>query len=282
MKPVDPIDVIDLFADERDHLVRLLSALSEEEWGRPTVCPGWSVKDVALHLLGVDIGNLSTRQDTFFDPNARGPDGASWTDLVAFLNSFNQSWVEAARRISPRLLCELLAFTGPIAAAYFRSLDLHALGGAVSWAGSAPAPVWLDVAREYTERWVHQQQIRDALHRPGLADPRYLAPVLAAFVHGLPHALAPVTAAPGTRVRLIISGPAGGAWIALRTEEAWVLGQDEGTTAVATAATVTIEQDAAWRLWTRGITRDEALRHMRLEGDRTLANRVLDMVSIIA
>jgi hypothetical protein len=46
-------------------------------------------------------------------------------------------------------------------------LDLDATGGPVEWAtGSDPAPVWLDVAREYMERYVHQQQIRDATGRP--------------------------------------------------------------------------------------------------------------------
>ncbi len=30
-----------------------------------------------------------------------------------------------------------------------------------------PAPVWLDLAREHTEGRTHQQQIRDAVGRPG-------------------------------------------------------------------------------------------------------------------
>jgi hypothetical protein len=139
--------------------------------------------------------------------------------------------------------------------------------------------VWLDVAREYTERWVHQQQIRDALGRPGLKERWYVAPVLAAFVHGLPRALSTVAAPTGTRVRLVIGGPTGGTWLALHTDEAWVLAQDEEGPA---AATVTLDQETAWRLFTKGITRDVALQHARLEGDRRLAERVLDTVSIIA
>ena len=279
MKAVDPIDVVDLFAGERDALLRLLAPLSDAEWATPTVCPGWTVKDVALHLLGVDMANLSRRRDGFRAPATQGPSGPTHADLVAFLTCFNESWVEATRRLSPRLLCELLAFTGPAIDAYYRSLDLSTLGEPVSWAGPQPAPVWLDVAREYTERWVHQQQIRDALQRPGLTEPRYVAPVLAAFVHGLPRALSPAAAPTGTRVRLRINGPAGSAWLALRTDEGWVLGQDEEGPA---AATVTLDQEAAWRLFTKGITRDVALRHARLEGDRSLADRVLDTVSIIA
>ena len=67
--------------------------------------------------------------------------------------------------------------------------------------------------------------------------------------------------------------------MAMRTDGGWVLGQDCGT---ATDATVTIDQDVAWRLFTRGMARDEAVRRVRLKGDRDLAARVLELVSIIA
>lgn len=42
---------------------------------------------------------------------------------MAFLNEWNAQWVAAARRMSPHVLCELLAFTGPQIAQYFASLD---------------------------------------------------------------------------------------------------------------------------------------------------------------
>jgi hypothetical protein len=60
----------------------------------------------------------------------------------------------------------------------------------VSWVGPDPVPNWLDVAREYTERWTHQQQARDAVGMPGLREPTFMAPVLATFVHALPQAFA--------------------------------------------------------------------------------------------
>ncbi|HLI07692.1 MAG TPA: maleylpyruvate isomerase N-terminal domain-containing protein [Ktedonobacteraceae bacterium] len=43
-----------LFPAERKQLLLLLSQLDESEWHRPTICPGWTVKDIALHLLGDD------------------------------------------------------------------------------------------------------------------------------------------------------------------------------------------------------------------------------------
>jgi uncharacterized protein (TIGR03083 family) len=273
--PPEPIDVVDLFPEVLDSLIALLSSLTEEEWQAPTICPGWSVKDVALHLLGVDLGNLSVRRDGWSDPWWQ----TAGADLVASLNRWNEDWVVAARRISSRLLCELLAFTGDAAARYYASLDPGAMGGPVSWAGPDPAPVWLDVAREYTERWVHQQQIRDAVNQPGLKESRYLAPVLAAFVHALPHALRGVPAPIDTVVRLIITGAAGGRWLAIRTLDRWMLGQDSGQTA---QTTVTIDQDIAWRLWTRGIAPQDASVKMQVAGNQELAAAVLHMVSIIA
>ena len=50
--------------------------------------------------------------------------------------------MRAARRISPALLRELMAVTGPPVAAYFASLDPSALGDPISWAGPEPAPAF--------------------------------------------------------------------------------------------------------------------------------------------
>ena len=283
MQPLEPVAVVELFPEVRRHLLTLLAGLSDEQWRAPTVCAGWSVKDVALHLLGGDIANLSRRRDRLQDAlNAFVPPGADLSDqgtLVAALNRWNEAWVQAARRISPRLLGELLAVTGDALHAYYRTLDLTALGGPVSWAGPEPAPVWLDIAREYTEQWTHQAQIRDALGQPGLDEPRLFAPVLATFMHALPHTLRDAAAPPGTCLRVVITGAAGGEWLALRLADRWVLGRDAARPA---AATVTLDQDTAWRLFTRGLTRAAALQAVGLTGDTALAGRVLDMVSIIA
>lgn len=272
--PPPPIDVLDLFPELQAHLLRLLSGLTEEEWSRSTVCSGWSVKDIALHMLGVNLGNLSDRRDQCEDPWWRTASSGTIGDLT----TWNAQWVVAARRISPRLLCELLGFTGDAVSRYYASLDLTAIGNSVWWAGPAPAPVWLDVAREYTERWVHQQQIRDAVGQPGLTEARYLAPVLAAFVHALPRALHSVSAPEGTLIRLVVVGDAGHQWVAVRGDDHWTLSEDRGGVA---GATVTIEQDTAWRLWTRGIGVDEARWLIHAEGNPELAERVLEMVSIM-
>jgi len=281
MKPPDPVFVVDLFPEERESLLDVLCWLTDSEWNHPTACPGWSVKDVALHLLGVDLANLSRRRDGFLDLSLVGSDTdlANYDQLVRYLNRFNALWVEGARRISNRLLCDLLRFTGDATAEYFGSLNLAMLGEPVSWAGPDPAPVWLDVAREYTERWVHQQQIRESVDQPGLKCRRWFAPVLATFVRALPHTLRETEASDGTCLRLVITGEAGGEWFAIRSHGVWLLRQEVES---APEATVTMDQEIAWRLFTRGMAKDFALQTVTLEGNLSLAERVLDMVSIIA
>lgn len=276
MKTPAPILVAELFPEVRQHLLSLLGGLTAEDWLRPTAAKKWNVKDVALHLLGGDIGNLSRRRDAYVAPGAAI---SGWDDLVVFINGLNESWVTAARRMSPRVLCDLLAHIGAQVDAYFLSLDPFALGGEVSWAGSERAPVWLDVAREYTERWHHQQQIRDATGRPGLYEPRLFFPVLDAFVRALPHTFRVVDAAEGTTVQLTIPGPAGGEWALQRSAGSWALLAGRSPEA---AGEVILAAEDAWKIFTRGIRGDEAMRCAKISGNRALAGKVLEMVSVIA
>src|SRR5215471_17422509 len=202
MRPVTPILTAELFPLIRVELLSLLNGLSEEEWGKPTAAGTWDVKGVALHILGGDIGNLSRRRDGY----SLAADLSSYEKLVTFVNRINASWVEAGQRISARLLIDLLEHVGRQADEYFTALDQFAMGGPVSWAGNQPMPAWFDVAREYTERWHHQQQIRDAAGRPGLYERRLFEPVMDTFVRALPHTFREVRAVEGTAVRLTLTG----------------------------------------------------------------------------
>lgn len=281
MQPLEPVIVLDLFPLERQQLLEFLSELTEEDWNKPTICAGWTVKDIALHLLGDDIGLLSRKRDGFDYLTSMGNPAAldSWDELVSYINARNDVWVQATRRMSSQLLCRLLALIGEELHQYFASLDPYAVGDAVSWAGLTPAPVWLDIAREYTERWVHQQQMRDAVNRPGLKDPRFFAPILDTFVHALPHTYKDVQAKDGIVIQLTISGTSGGNWCLRRKQQQWKLGKASTSEP---DATVIIDQESAWRLFTRGMSENEILPHVTIEGNQQLGLHVLHAVSIIA
>jgi uncharacterized protein (TIGR03083 family) len=268
--------VVDLFPAERAALLELLQGLSPEAWAWPTVCAGWSVKDIALHVWGDDVGLLSRTADFRFPA---GNDFADWAAVLAFINEANDLWVRATRRLNPALLGKYLALSGAEVAQFLATVDLFALGEPVSWAGPEPAPVWFDVAREYTERWLHQQHIRDAVARPGLKSRRWFGPVLDTFVRALPHTFRLVSAAPDTTVQLTISGEAGGVWSLRRAEAGWQLFQGE---APAPTATISMDQEVAWRCFSKGLSPAEAEARSTFSGDRSLGRKVLETVSIIA
>jgi uncharacterized protein (TIGR03083 family) len=283
MRPKNPlansIPTLHLFPGERAALLDLLESLTPEEWARSTVCAGWSVQDIAAHLLADDVGRLSGGRDDHDNPDfAAGLDISTLPGLIAAIDRQTALWVEAMRRVSPRVLIDLLRLTGEQTASYFATLDLAAIGGPVDWVGPEPAPVWLDLAREYTERWVHQQQIRDAVKRPGLQEPAWFAPVLAAFVLALPRALG-TAGTPGETVLLTITGEAGGQWLARRDATGWKIAPARED---APTAAVTLDQDSAWRLFTRGMTPQQARQVATLAGDPVLAARTLETVSILA
>lgn len=271
----EPVIVATLFPEIHGELVALLKSLSANDWQKSTVCSNWSVKDVALHLLGGEIGNLSRRRDG----NVSKASINNWNELVTFINDWNQSWVSAADRISPRLLIDLLELVGSQMCEYFQGLDPFSMGGAVSWVGSEPAPVWLDLAREYTERWHHQQHIRDAVGKPGLKQPKYFSPVLESFIRALPRTYHETIADENTSVTVTITGQSGGRWSILRKDMDWNL--YSGAPAEPNAEVI-IDQEIAWRLFTRGISQNLAREQAIIKGNHTLGPKVLEMVSIIA
>lgn len=270
-----PIMTAHLIPELLDALIRLLSGLDDADWSAPTVCAPWSVKDVALHLLGVEIGNLSARRDG----HRLGGPITDWDELVQQVNTWNQEWVGVARRISAALLVELLGFVGGQANRYFQSLEPFEIRGPISWAGPERRPVWLDIAREYTERWHHQQHIRDAVGRTGMKEKRYLHPTLATLVWAMPHAFRGAKAPLGTRVTLTLMGDSGGSWTIVREARGWRVYQGRKQDP---DGMIALDQDVAWRFFTKGIPPDAVRRQTLIEGDRALVEPFFGMVSIIA
>ncbi|NJL95360.1 MAG: hypothetical protein HC915_17385 [Anaerolineae bacterium] len=105
LREPEPVKTAHLLTPMRKELIKVLRDLREPEWRYPTACAGWTVKDVALHLLGDDIGLLSRRRDGFSHTQT---DFEHFEELVAFINLQNDIWLRAARRISPELLLNLL------------------------------------------------------------------------------------------------------------------------------------------------------------------------------
>ncbi|MFD6097025.1 maleylpyruvate isomerase family mycothiol-dependent enzyme [Nocardiopsis flavescens] len=267
------IDVRSRFAAERAALLSLLHSLEPGDW-EATAVPGWSVRDLAAHLLGDDYGRLAGRRDG----HRPGPGPEPGATVAQTVHRENARWVDGTRRISPAALTGTLELTGRWVADLWRDTDLHAPSLGVPWAGVDPAPAWFDCARELTEYWTHRQQIRLAAGLPADLSPEAAGPVLDTFLRALPYTLRDTAAVPGTRARVVVDGPAGGVWTVVRAGGGWA--HDRAAAAEA-AATVRMDADTAWLLCTRGIGPGEAAGRSVLTGDRALAAACRRIVSIL-
>lgn len=125
------VDLSDVAAEERRDLADYLDTLIEPEWEQPSLCPGWSVRDVVGHIASYDV--------------------LSWPAVVALfarsgfsLDRCNQVGVEQSRRLPTE---ELVA-----------RLRAHAVPrGVTTLFGCAIA---------LTDGLIHHQDIRRALGNP--------------------------------------------------------------------------------------------------------------------
>jgi uncharacterized protein (TIGR03083 family) len=285
VRPVEPIHTAHLFPDLHAELMTLLRGLAPADWSRTTWAAPWTVKDVVAHLLDGQIRKLSICRDglSLFPAGALRP---GYDDLLRMLDGLNAEWVSAARRIGPKLLIDLLAVVGPQDAAYLGSLDPHAPAMFnVAWAGEETSSNWFDIGREYTERWHHQQQIREAIGAPGLTTRRWLHPVLDVSMRALPYTYRDVHAAEGQAIVFTITGEAGGTWSLVRQSSgrtgagAWHLHTGEAPVPV---ARVTMSDDTAWRLFFTARKDAGLLAAIHVDGDRGLGSVVTKALALMA
>lgn len=274
-----PISTLPLFPKLHQLLLAFLRNLEPADWHKATIVPGWTIKDIAAHLLDGNIRTLSMSRDQFFGETP-GPI-ESYGDLVAYLNRLNADWVKAFKRVSPTVLIELLESTGVQYNAYLATLaPMTPALFSVAWAGEEQSLNWFHIAREYTEKWHHQQQMRLAVGQEAvLYVPDLYLPHLETSMRALPHHYRNVLAENGTVLAFVVRGVLGASWYLERKETSWTLSKRVDTKP---SSIVTIDGAIAWRLFTKGIAKEEALKQIEIEGDERLGTVVLSMLAVMA
>lgn len=270
-----PADYAGLFAVERGRLTELLAGLQPGDWQRPSPSPGWTVLGLCCHLIGDDLGLLARHRDGYHGTPAHP--GAAEGEFIAWLDELQAEWVRAARRLSPRLVTELLAWTGPQLAETFRAQDPQARTASVSWAGPGPHPAWLDQARELSEYWIHRQQLRQALGRPSDLRADLAGPVLDGLAWAWPYRLAQGPAHLGDTATIRLTGPVTRTWHLTAAPAGW---QFTGQPGARLAASLTMSTEQAWRLLTNNLsTASQA--DLTTAGDTAITRILLNTRAII-
>jgi uncharacterized protein (TIGR03083 family) len=173
--------------------------LSATEWALPTECPGWDVKDQLSHLIGIERSLMGEPA-----PHWDGPLGEHVKNDFA---ASNEAWI-AVRRPFPgaTVRAEFVDVTGTrLGQLGERTEDEWAV---VGWspAGEVPYAVFMEV-RAF-DSWVHEQDARRALDRPGGSGNRASAISLDRVQGAMPFVVGKKAGCvDGTAVRFDISGP---------------------------------------------------------------------------
>ena len=273
--PSEPVqDYAGLFTLERDRLNGLLAGLQGADWERPSPCPGWTVLGLCCHLVGDDLGLLARERDGHY--GTPGPAGSE-AGFAAWLDDLQADWVRAARRLSPRLVTDLLRWAGPQITAMFAGQDVRARTVSVSWAWSDLVPAWLGQAREVSEYWIHRQQILQALGRPSDLRADLAGPVLDGLRWAYPYRLAQAPAPSGDTVSIAVTGPLSRTWHLVATDAGWEFAGQPGPRVTATLAMST---EQAWRLLTNNLPA-AAQADLAVSGDDAITALLLRTRAII-
>lgn len=180
--------------------VALLRQLETGDWAKPTDLPGWNVRYIAAHLAHLEselAGNPQKRVDVPEAPHIKSPMSvltesgplarADWTtdQIIDEIESSAAMRADALRAMMP--------------------LDPTAPGD-----GFAAVVGWdwaTLLSNRVIDQWMHQQDIRRAVDKPGgLAGPGG-AHALAVFSRSIPYVVGKrVSPPPGTTVVLDVSG----------------------------------------------------------------------------
>lgn len=279
MEQAIPIPTLHLFPVLDKMLIELLASLSPEEWNKQTVAHLWTVKDIAAHLLDGNVRCISLLNG-YEGPPPSNPIN-SYQDLINFLNELNATWVSAYKRVSPQLLVQQLESTGKPYLEYLQSLKpFEQAKFSVAWAGEETSLNWFHVAREYTEKWHHQQQIRDAVGKPGIITKELFLPCMDTFMYALPHTYRDVVEDEGTVIKISISGETGDDWYLQKGTDKWNLLKSIASDT--TTSEVVFDPDTAWRLFTKAIKPQAAMDNSTIKGNINLGKTVFNTIAVMA
>jgi uncharacterized protein (TIGR03083 family) len=165
LSTLDRSTLMRLAATEYDRFANMLATLSEHDWNQPTDCPGWDVRTMASHVLGMAEMAASMRQGVSQAIRAKKRGGV-------FIDALTAVQVEARTNMSAQQLIDRLRLVGPRAAQARRRIPAVVRNRRLP----IPQPVG-GVDEDWTigyltdtiltrDTWMHRIDISRATHRP--------------------------------------------------------------------------------------------------------------------
>lgn len=200
MITVDRDHAMAVLDEQFDAVLALAEGLAPGEWDLATACPGWSVKDNVAHVVSVEAMLLGRPI----------PEVALPEDLPHVRNDFgrvNEQWIESYRgRSTTAVLADLREIIAERRAALagMKQADFDA----ESFTPAGPDSYGRFMRIRVMDMWMHEQDIREAVGRPGHEDGEAPQAALDEMTAALGFVVGKRAAAPqGSRVRFELTGP---------------------------------------------------------------------------
>jgi uncharacterized protein (TIGR03083 family) len=241
-------------------LAELGAGLTDEDWDRPTACPGWPVSAHYAHVIGTEsmlLGRPNPEVDTGRPEHVRNDIG-----------SFNEAWVVTLAHV-PRL--EVLAQLAEVTDARRKAL-------ASMDEENFSEPSWTPVGQADYRRfmqirvfdcWVHEQDVRDVVGQPGHGTGPVAEQAVDEIARALGYIVGKRAAAPeGSSVTFELTGPL------IRSLHVVVEGRARVVDHLDAPAGVTVTMGSD--LFTRLACGRLEPGPVRLTGDQELGRRIVD------
>ena len=248
---------------ELERFLALVTALSDDEWEKPTACTLWNVRQILAHVTGAAASYARwsefKRQNSF---KAQRPYRASG---LSFLESLNQIQVDDRTSATPEALIDELQTVGPRAIATRTRLPvlLRVIRVPLPALGIVPVGYLTDLI--YTrDMWMHRLDLCRATQREMVLTPEHDGRIVALVMRDVAKKLAATLRKKSIAYHL--SGRVGGTW---------QLGAE-----VSPAATIQLDVLDFNLVASGRLTPEEAWSCVSLEGDTALAREALNHTNV--
>ncbi len=273
--PDDYHGLVEAYAHSLQAIIDLGHGCREEDFDRPTDCPGWTVKDQFSHVVGLE--DWMTGGEV---PEVEVP---AYEHVRNDMGAFVEKAVEIRRSTPGDDVVDELEDVVAQRLAALRAPGLDLDSEVEGSFGRGPARETLPV--RILDVWTHEQDIREALGRPGNLDSPAASVVLDLLFRALPRIVARDAAIePGNAVIIDVTGPVMGR-AGARVEEVdgkrrgfpLFTGEQHEHPDVTATSIILSTQAVARRLAGRGGLDDI---HYTVVGDEDVARRVLEALPI--
>lgn len=240
----------------------LISGLDPDDWHKPTALTGWDVQANVAHIIGTEamlLGEPAPAVDV---------DVSSLPHVRNDIGSFNEQWVVALAASSPEEMVDAFRRRA--------SARTEALGAVTpeQWDTEGFTPAGQDTHGRFMriramDVWMHEQDIRDAVGRPGHESGPVVELVLDELVTALGYVVGKKAGAPdGSTVTFELTGDSG------RTVHIAVDGRAKAVDSLPGPATTTLRMPVSRFVRLAG-GRSNDTHDVDVEGDDALGQRIL-------